>query len=65
MKKLEKDIDDTKANGRPDFVEPQLRALEQRKKQLTAKIDELKTKHTPEYEKIWCNNYVREKIGRF
>ena len=60
MKKIDKDIELTKANGQASFVAGQLKILEQNKKNIAKQKEDLKSQLTPEYEKVWRNAYVKD-----
>jgi succinoglycan biosynthesis transport protein ExoP len=55
--KLERDIIDTKANGRPLFVEEQVRNLERKKAEISKRLGELKAQLQPEFERYWRSKY--------
>ncbi len=65
VKKIDKDIIDTKTNGQPQAIEQHVRGLEQKKLGITNRLAELKKQLTPEYEKTWRGKFavdIQEKI---
>jgi capsular exopolysaccharide synthesis family protein len=53
LKRVDKEITDTRANGQEEFIAPQLRSLEFKKQNVAKALEALKTKLLPEYERYW------------
>jgi capsular exopolysaccharide synthesis family protein len=57
-RKIDKEIIDTRTNGQEEFIAPQLQNLELKKVNITQRLDQLKDKLRPEYEKIWRQKHA-------
>lgn len=60
MAVTENEIIQLKANGRPGFIEGQIRNLEAKKQNTKKRLDDLKVQFRPEYEKIWRSKIADE-----